>query len=84
MHNVIARIARDQPECELGWMRATLIILHRWTALVVGVILLGTAASGASLVFEGAIDRGLHPELWTAPPSGALLSIDTMVARVEA
>jgi uncharacterized iron-regulated membrane protein len=64
-------------------MRAKLIVLHRWCALVVGLVLLCTAASGASLVFEGAIDRGLHPDLWTAAPAGPLLSVDTLVARVN-
>jgi uncharacterized iron-regulated membrane protein len=65
-------------------MRKTLIVMHRWTALVVGIILLGTAASGASLVFEGAIDRAMHPAQWTVVPSGAPLSMDTIIARVEA
>src|SRR3954464_9188898 len=65
-------------------MRRTLIVLHRWTALVVGIVLLAIAASGATLVFEGAIDRGLHPELWRVSPVGATLPLDTLVARVEA
>jgi uncharacterized iron-regulated membrane protein len=65
-------------------MRKTLIVLHRWTALVVGIILLGTAASGAALVFEGAIDRGMHSAQWRVVPSGVPLSMDTVIARVEA
>jgi uncharacterized iron-regulated membrane protein len=65
-------------------MRKTLIVIHRWTALVVGIILLGTAASGASLVFEGAIDRAMHPQQWNVVPSGSPLSMDTIIARVEA
>jgi uncharacterized iron-regulated membrane protein len=65
-------------------MRRTLIVLHRWTALIVGIVLFVTAASGATLVFEGAIDRGLHPELWRVTPAGAPLPLDTLVARVAA
>jgi uncharacterized iron-regulated membrane protein len=65
-------------------MRSTLIVIHRWTALVAGIILLCTAASGAALVFEGAIDRAMHPNLWSVAPAGAPLSMDTIVARVEA
>ena len=65
-------------------MRKTLIVLHRWIALVVGAILFLTAMSGATLVFEGAIDRALNPTLWKAEPQGTLLPIDTLVARVEA
>jgi len=64
--------------------RQTLIVIHRWTALAVGIVLLCTALGGASLVFEGAIDRGLHPELWRVDPSGSTLPIDSLVARVEA
>ena len=65
-------------------MRDTLIVLHRWTALTVALVLLCTAASGASLVFEGAIDRGLHPELWRVTPSGEPMAIDSIVAGVQA
>ena len=65
-------------------MRKTLIVIHRWVALTVGVVLLLTAMSGATLVFEGAIDRGLNPQLWHVAPSATLLPIDTLVARVEA
>lgn len=65
-------------------MRNSLIVVHRWTALVVGIILFGTAASGAALVFEGAIDRAMHPSLWNVLPSGAPLSMDAIIARVEA
>lgn len=65
-------------------VRALLIVAHRWVALVVGAILLLTAASGATLVFEGAIDRGLNPQLWRVTPSGTTLPIDTIIARVEA
>ena len=65
-------------------MRNTLIILHRWVALIVSIVLIGTAASGALLVFEGAMDRGRHPELWHVTPGAATLPIDTVVARIEA
>ena len=65
-------------------IRNALIVAHRWVALIVSIVLLGTAASGSVLVFEGAIDRGLHPELWRVTPAGAALPIDKVVARVEA
>ena len=65
-------------------MRRFFILTHRWTAIAVSVFLLGTALSGAALVFEGAIDRGLHPELWSVSPEARRLPIDTIVARVQA
>src|ERR1041385_4353741 len=62
-----------------------LTVLHRWLALVVGVILTATAISGSLLVFEGAIDRALNPGLWRVDPAGrATLPLDTLVARAEA
>ncbi|MEP6835627.1 MAG: PepSY-associated TM helix domain-containing protein [Gemmatimonas sp.] len=65
-------------------MRQTFILTHRWIAIVASIFLLGTAASGAALVFEGAIDRGLHPELWHVNPGAQWLPIDTIVAHVQA
>jgi uncharacterized iron-regulated membrane protein len=65
-------------------MRQFLTLTHRWIAIAVSLFLLGTAASGAALVFEGAIDRGLHPELWRVAAGTQVLPIDTLVARVEA
>ena len=64
-------------------MRQVLILAHRWIAIVVSLFLLLTAASGAALVFEGAIDRGLNPQLWHVNASGLALPIDSVVARVE-
>lgn len=64
-------------------MRQTLILVHRWIAISVSVFLLLTAASGAALIFEGAIDRALNPQLWHVPPSGSVLPLDSIVARVE-
>ena len=65
-------------------MRKTLILIHRWLALIVGAVLLATAVSGAALVFEGAIDRVLNPSLWRVTPGAVTLPLDTLVARVEA
>ena len=65
-------------------MRKTLIITHRWVAIVVGMGVLCAAGSGTAMVFEGAIDRGLNPQLWRVQPSGEPLPIDSLVARVQA
>ena len=65
-------------------MRNTLIVLHRWLALIVGIVLALVAASGAALVFEGAIDRALNPGLWRVTPGATPLRIDSLVTLVEA
>ena len=79
MSNPASAATRSRPS-----LREALTVTHRWAALIVGIILFVTAASGAALVFEGALDRALHPRLWRVTPSGTPLPIDTLVARVEA
>lgn len=64
-------------------MYPALIVFHRWLALVVTVFILVVAVTGSALVFEGAIDRGLHPALWRVSPTGAPISLDTLVAHAR-
>ncbi len=62
-------------------MRSALILFHRWLALIVSAFIFVVALTGSALVFEGAIDRGLHPALWRVSPSGPRISLDTLLAR---
>lgn len=64
-------------------MRATLLVVHRWVALITTIVVLVLAVTGTALVFEGAMDRGLHPELWRVTPGARPLSFDTLVARAR-
>lgn len=64
-------------------MRQLLIVSHRWIALVLGVLVFVVAASGSAIVFEGAMDRGLHPELWHVRPAAKTVSLDTLVAHAH-
>ncbi|MES2178912.1 MAG: PepSY-associated TM helix domain-containing protein [Gemmatimonadota bacterium] len=65
-------------------MRNSLLVLHRWVALVTSIVILIVALTGSSLVFEGAIDRGLNPHLWRVTPAAAPLSLDTLARRAQA
>ena len=65
-------------------MRQFFIVFHRWAALAALVFILLLGITGSALVFEGAMDRGLHPELWRVHPSGRPLSLDTLVAHARA
>ena len=65
-------------------MQATLLLVHRWLALTVAVFIFVIAVTGSALVFEGAIDRGLHPALWHVSPTGTTVSLDTLVAHARA
>lgn len=57
-------------------MYNALTVFHRWLALVTSVVILILALTGSALVFEGAIDRGMHPELWRVSPTTTPLSLD--------
>jgi uncharacterized iron-regulated membrane protein len=64
-------------------MHAALVVFHRWLALIATVLVLIVAVTGATLVFEGAIDRGLHPELWRVASHATTLPLDTLMARAR-
>jgi uncharacterized iron-regulated membrane protein len=62
---------------------AALVVFHRWLALITAILVFVVAVTGATLVFEGAIDRGMHPNLWRVSPGSTRLSIDTLLARAR-
>ena len=64
-------------------MRTALIVFHRWLALATSVFIFLLALTGSALVFEGAIDRGLNPQLWRVAPGDQWLSLDTLAAHAR-
>jgi uncharacterized iron-regulated membrane protein len=64
-------------------MYELLLPVHRWLALITSVLILVVAATGSALVFEGAMDRGLHPSLWRVSPGTSIAPIDTLIARAR-
>lgn len=64
-------------------MRPFLLAAHRWVALATTVFILILAATGSALVFEGAMDRALYPNLWHVAPDASRLPLDTLVARAH-
>ena len=64
-------------------MHQALVVFHRWLALITTVLVLVVATTGAALVFEGAMDRALHPGLWHVDPGPAPLSIDSLLVRAR-
>ena len=64
-------------------MRNAIVLFHRWLALVTSIVIFLLGVTGSALVFEGAIDRELNPELWRVTPSGTALPLDTLVARAR-
>jgi uncharacterized iron-regulated membrane protein len=67
-----------------GRLHELLLVVHRWVALVASVLILVVAVTGSALVFEGAMDRGLHPRLWRVTPAERRVSIDSMITSAKA
>lgn len=65
-------------------MNAALLLFHRWVSLATSIIIIVVALTGSALVFEGAIDRGLNPQLWRVTPGSHPLPLDTLVAHAHA
>lgn len=64
-------------------MRQFLLVSDRLIALVLGALIVVVAISGSLIVFEGAMDRGLNPQLWHVRPGGAMASLDTVTAHAQ-
>jgi uncharacterized iron-regulated membrane protein len=59
-------------------VRSALLVFHRWLALIIGVLLILIAVSGAGTVFEGRIaeSNAVH-----VVPGGQVMSLDVLAAR---
>jgi uncharacterized iron-regulated membrane protein len=64
-------------------MRPFFVVFHRWTALAALAFILLLGITGSALVFEGAMDRGLHPELWRVRPRARRVPLDTLIAHAR-
>ena len=62
-------------------MYRTLIVAHRWIALITSAFLVVIALSGSLLVLEGPVSRAQQLRV---TPSGEPLSLDTLAARARA
>ncbi|WP_406694021.1 PepSY-associated TM helix domain-containing protein [Singulisphaera sp. Ch08] len=68
---------------ELTVIRKTLLVLHRWVALVVGLFVFFVSLTGAALVFENQIDRALNSSLFHVRPQGERLPLQPLLERVR-
>ncbi len=64
--------------------RKVVLALHLVVGLVAAVLMLLLGGSGALLVFEDEIDRGLNPRLTRVEARGKRLSLAEMIGRIEA
>ena len=64
-------------------LRTSLLLFHRWVALTTSALIFLVATTGSALVFEGAMDRGMNPQLWRVTPSAQPVSFDTAAAHAS-
>lgn len=65
-------------------IRPWLLRLHRWAGQGLAGLLALEGATGSVLVFQGALDAALNPELFGACMTGPALSADDLLVRVSA
>jgi uncharacterized iron-regulated membrane protein len=58
-------------------------VTHRWTSLILGILLLVVVISGVVLLYEQEIDRVVHPELHRATASADRLTHAEALAVVR-
>jgi vanillate O-demethylase ferredoxin subunit len=57
--------------------------IHRWTGLVVGIIVVFLAVTGAAIVFRSQLEARIDPRLLTIPPCRQPRSVDSIVAAAR-
>ncbi|WP_028926022.1 PepSY-associated TM helix domain-containing protein [Pseudonocardia acaciae] len=65
----VRRVRRPHGPINRWWIR-----IHRWTSLVLGLLLLLECTSGAVLLYGNDIARAAHPERYVATPSASPMS----------
>jgi uncharacterized iron-regulated membrane protein len=64
-------------------MHALLLKLHRWTGLIVGIVVFIVAVTGSILVFEADLDRQIHRPLALVAPGPSRVSLESALAAVK-
>ena len=64
-------------------MRTTLVLTHRWLALILGIALLTVVISGVVLLYGQEIDRLVHPKLHHSTTSAQPISHAQALAVVR-
>lgn len=65
-------------------VRKAFLALHQWAGLILGLVILVMAVSGATLVFRQQLERRIDSARFVVAPGGTRLSADDLVARARA
>ncbi|WP_375425078.1 PepSY-associated TM helix domain-containing protein [uncultured Friedmanniella sp.] len=60
-----------------------LVVSHRWTSLVLGLVLIAITTSGAAVLYEPEWQTWAHPALYTATPSDQPMSLGAAYELVQ-
>jgi vanillate O-demethylase ferredoxin subunit len=64
--------------------REALVVLHRWTGLIAGVLLLGQGLTGSVVAFRDELNRLLHAEALTVSPAPVAQPVQSLLDQVRA
>jgi uncharacterized iron-regulated membrane protein len=65
-------------------VRKSLLALHQWAGLILGLVLVVVSVSGAALVFRTQLERRVAAAMFVVEPRDSRLSADVLVARARA
>jgi len=65
-------------------LRPTHLVIHRWVALVSGVVLLVLSVTGCLLVFQRTLNRAVNPATSYVTPGPTRLPVETLLQRAAA
>lgn len=65
-------------------MRKALFTIHRYTGLILGLLVAVVSATGSAVVFKSEIDRLLNPELYSVEPGTNAIPVEQVVQTAYA
>ncbi len=63
--------------------RLAWLVFHRWTGIVAGLLIILVGITGSILVFEDELDIAFNRKLYSVPPHGQHLPLDSIVVAAE-
>ena len=61
--------------------KRALLVFHRWSGILAGLIIVLVGVTGSLLVFEDELDVALSPDLYSAEVTGSRLPLDQVVSQ---
>jgi uncharacterized iron-regulated membrane protein len=65
-------------------LRNTLIAVHGWIGIVMGLLLVIVSLTGTAIVFQAELDQTLNRSLWQVTPQSQHVSLDAPIQSIQA